>query len=337
MSKTDPLREAKEILKSLEKEIKEKKFLWRPSRCWLHGATEVLECNQVEKRLHVPLSLSTNAKSMAFTHHQKWGDHLLEGGENGHEYLDFSQEDVPAPEKLENLYEHILHLSYQVQDKGWGSKKNKRALRSFLFFLRRTIPEPEIAFLEHIFPANMDLEHGYLIRLIKPQAYPLPEEVAAEIIQILVKGVLYERANAQLKKTEALAFCWICLGLSRLRLPTMLESLHAISADAITIKNKKATIRIPTIFGPQKLQISYRKAKYLKVIATIPSSSPRKSIFQSTLHDLRRVLKSAIKKADTPHEVGEITFLSFTNPPHHAGKNIRPGNQKRKLSPSMPE
>ena len=189
--KTDHLKEAKEILKSLEKEIEEQTLLWRPSRCWLHGATEVLECNQVEKWLQVSLLFSTAAKSNAFIHYQTWGEHLLEGGENEHEYLDFSQEDVPAPKKPENLYEYILRLSYLVQDNGWGSKKSERALRSFRFFLRRTISETEIAFLEHIFPANMDLKHGSLIHLIKPQEYPLSEEVAAEIIQVLINGVLY--------------------------------------------------------------------------------------------------------------------------------------------------
>jgi len=258
---------------------------------------------------------------------------LLENGE----YHDFSQQNIPTPEQIENLYDYILGLSFLIETEGWGCKKRKLAIRSFLFFLRRTIPEKEIAFLEQIFAANMDLKHGSLIRLIKPQVYPLSEEVAAEIIQVLLRGVLYERANAQLKKAEALALCWLCLGLSRLRLPSSLELLHKIPSDAITRKNKKSMILIPTIFGPQKLQISHRVAKYLKAIAKIPSSSSRNSIIQSSLHDLRRVLNSAIKKVDLPENIGEITFLSFTSHPHYAGKYIRPGNQKKKLSPGMPK
>jgi hypothetical protein len=86
MSKTDPLKKVKEILSDLEREVTKKPFPWRPSRYWLHGATEFLECNQVEKWLYTPLPLSKVAKSKALIHYDKWGEYLFEDGE----YLDFS-------------------------------------------------------------------------------------------------------------------------------------------------------------------------------------------------------------------------------------------------------
>jgi len=296
-----------------------KRFL----RSYLHGATEVSECNELEEWLYPELLLSKIAKQNALTHYHRWAEFIFNNGV----YVDFSETDlVFSPRKEENLYHYTQRLSYHVQDHGWGSKKNKRALRSYLFYLRKTISKKEISFLEHIFPKNMDLRYGSLIRLVRSQSHSISEQNASEIIKALGKAVMVGRSNAMLKNAEALALCWICLTSSRLRLPTTLECLHATPLNAITIRDSHATIQIPTIFGPYSLKISQRVALYLQAIAKTPSAFPRNAIIQSTLHDLRRSLKSAIKKALIPEKCGNITFLTFMSPPHHAGKNIRPQN-----------
>lgn len=115
-----------------------------------------------------------------------------------------------------------------------------------------------------------------------------------------------------------------------MRLPKTLEGIHSIKVSALTNEQEVPKIKIPTIFNPRKLQISQKVSNYLKAIADIPSASPRKTILQSSLHDLRRSLKIIIKKADLPSDIGEITFLTFMSYPHHADKCFR--SKKAKLS-----
>lgn len=346
------LDKAKEILLSLENSIEECRQDWiemrtlnpnfeqlsdeawekRFSRSWLHGATEVRECNALEEWLYASISSSDFAISKAKISYQAWGDFIREKGT----YADFSMEDLLGPEPMEQLDMYIYRLVRHVQKNGWGTKKNKGALKSFLSYLRKSKPSEEVAFIEHIFPKKGKLHFNSLIRLIKPQVYPIPEEVAGEITKTLAEGVIRGRANAQLKKAEALALCWLCVISSRLRLPITLESIHAISINSIVLEKGISYIKMPYLFGPLKVQISDRIAEYLQAINDIPSPLPSKNIFSSDLHDLRRPLRSAIKKAKPPLELGKITFLTFMSQPHHFGKNSYPGRSFIRKSQTVP-
>jgi len=310
---------------------------WQSKRAciWLHGATQVQERNELEKWLNFNTVPSPMANDKATIYYKNWGYHIMAEGI----YADFFDDDLVPPIQNENLFEYIWGLADRVQNNGWGSKKSKRALRSFLSYLRNDTPIEEIAFLEHIFPQKMDLRHRSIIRLIRPQVFPISIERAAEIIRTLAKAVIDGRPNARIKNAEALALCWLCLTSSRIRLPKTLEGVHAMCIDALAYENETPFIMIPTIFGPQKLQISKTVAKYLNVIADIYSDHDRKVIIHSTLHDLRRTLKSAIKKAGISEDYGEITFLTFMSSPHHGGDDVRPRkpqSKKSKLSPSVP-
>ena len=306
-------------------EVSEENWEVRNAQCWLHGATNVNERNELEKWLNFELPLSATAKTKAKIFYHQWTEHILEEGV----YADFYEEDLISPDDQENLYDYICKLADQVEQNGWGKKKNKQAIKSFLSYLRKEIPLREIAFLEHIFPEKMDLHNNSIIRLVKPQVFPISEIVAAQIIKTLIEDILHGRKNAQFKKAEALALCWLCLTSSRIRLPKTLESIHSIKISALTTKEEVTTAKIPTIFNAKKLQISQKVANYLKAIANIPSTTPRNTILQSGLHDLRRSLTLIIKKADIPSDLGSITFLTFMSYPHHADKLFR--SEKAKI------
>jgi hypothetical protein len=350
------LEKAKEILFDLEKSIEEVSQIWielrtlnpdfeevseaewenKSSRFWLHGATKVRECNALEEWLYTHVPLSNTAKSKAIKYYDAWDESIQEN----ESCLDVSAGDIFKPRGTENLHEYILRLAQNVEKNGWVAKKNKRALSAFLSHLRKLKPSEEIAFVEHIFPKEMKLHYNSLIRLIKPQVQPIPQEIAGQILKTFAEEVMRGRANACLKNAEALALCWLCLISSRLRLPITLECIHSMSIESIVIKKGVTYIKMPTIFGPQKVQISVKISKYLQAINNISSPNPRKKFLSSDLHDLRRSLKSAIKKSKISSNFGKITFLTFMTTPHIFGKNIRPGKpviNQSKLSPSMPE
>jgi hypothetical protein len=321
-----------EIIGGLIEDINKTKNIWgrllspglddhwdkKEASFWIDGTTEVSETIELEQWLFTDLPSSKIARSRAIYHFVEWTEHILENGV----YADFSDQHLTKPEDEETLEDYIRRLACEVEGKGWGTKRNEMALKCFLAFLRNNKTE-EFAFIDHIFPPKMDLHYDKIIRIVRPQVYPISQEIVASIIKELAYQCAYGRTNARHNAAEALALSWLCLASSRIRLPRSLESVHTISSKAIICKNDNSKLRVPSIFGAHEVRISMRVTKFLRAVASVPSPKPRNTILQTSLADLRKPFNAAIKKANLPKELGEITFLTFLSSPHHFGKNIR--------------
>lgn len=204
-----------------------------------------------------------------------------------------------------------------------GKKKQRRALKSFLHFLREDYCQEDVAFIEHIFPKKIDLRAGRIIRKIRPQVFPISHQIAGTIIKELAYQCAFGRANARHHACEALALIWMCISSSRIRWPRSLESIHKLSVDAIVCDKKYPELIAPSFFGPHPIRIGSRVARYLQEVAGIPSNNQRNTVLQTSLSDLRKPLDTAIKKAKLCSTLGEITYLTFLSYPHSFGKNIR--------------
>lgn len=309
-------------------EVSEEEWKNKEARCWIHGATDLSEANALEEWLYRYAPTSQIEKSIALNHYNDWVDHIREDGV----YADFQETSFRQPdgknvskEELLNqsLGNYIRLLANMVEKNGWGSKKNKLALNSFLAYLRCFNSKKEVAFIEHIFPEQKNLHYGRIIRKVRPQVQPISQGIATQIIKQLAFQCAYGRPNAQHNAGEALALIWLCLTASRIRFPRLLEDIHGIPSKAIIFSNSFPELSIPSIFGLQKIRISTRVSQFIQTIADIPSPKPRKTILQTPLPDLRKVLNKAIKKANLPSNLGEITFLTFLSSPYPCDENIR--------------
>ena len=287
--------------------------------CSIHGATDTYEAIELEKWLyHYPrLSMAQNSK--ALNHYKDWEEFI---GEEGM-YTDFNAGDLQEPKLGETLETYIQRLAETVESHGWGDKSEKRALKSFLNYLRNYNHSKEVAFIEYIFPEKSDLRAARIIRKIRPQVHPISQEVVADILKQLAHQVVYGRKNARHHAIEALALSWLCLTSSRIRLPKKLEQIHKNQNDANVFANGYSELLIPTLFADLAVRISTRLAKFLQAVTMISSDTPKTTILSTPLPDLRKPLNTAIKRAALPANLGEITFLTFLSPPHHFGEHIR--------------
>ncbi|MGL4539468.1 MAG: hypothetical protein ACRCU0_00620 [Candidatus Rhabdochlamydia sp.] len=299
-------------------QLSEKDWRKEEAQFWIHGTCNTQEKIELESGLYPTLESSKIAKSLASISYSKWEDYVLENS-----YLDFTQEDLIKPQEKETLVDYIQRYAQLVENHGWKQKKNKRALKAFLTYLKKFHKQNEVAFIEHLFPEKMDLHYGKIIKLVQPQVYPVSKEVIADIIKALAQQVIYGRPDALLNIVEALSLTWLCLIASRIRLPFSLKSIHAIQRNALILNGNYPELLIPSDFGKQKIRISHRIAQFFELVAKIPSSCPRKNILQGTIHDLRRALNKAIHKANLPPQLGKITFLTFLSSPHPLEGHVR--------------
>ena len=314
-------------------EVSEIEWKNKEARCWIHGAIDLSEANALEEWLYYYAPISQTEKSIALNHYNDWVDHIREDGV----YADFQETSLRQPdtrqsdgksvskEELLNqpLGNYIRLLANMVEKEGWGTKKNKLALNSFLAYLRDFNSKKEVAFIDHIFPEQKNLHYGRIIRKIRPQVQPISQGIAAQIIKQLAFQCAYGRPNAQHNAGEALGLVWLCLTASRIRFPRLLEDVHAIPSKALIFNNSFPELSIPSIFGMQKIRISTLISRFIQAVADIPSPKSRKTILQTPLPDLRKALNRAIKKANLPSNIGEITFLTFLSPPYPCDENIR--------------
>lgn len=304
-------------------QVSEESWQKKEATLWIHGATQISESNELERWLYAEPPLSVTAKSQAMEHYEEWKEYLLEGGE----YHEFVETDLPSPSENESLIQFVIRLSLIIEEKGWGSKKRKRATKCFLNYLRNSNKQVEVAFIEHIFPLKNDLCGGRIIRIIRPQVFPISQEITSLIIKELAYQCLRGRQNAQHHAGEALALIWLSLISARIRWQRSLEQVHAIRYDAILNDTGYPELLAPSFFGSHRVRMGERIARFLKAIAAIPSKEPRETILQTPLPDLRKPLNTALKKLNLSPSLGEITFLTFLSPPHHFGANIRSGHK----------
>ncbi len=242
------LNEAKDILNDLENELAKKKLIWQQldidnpgfelseknwrdhqASCWLHGATDLRESNELERWLVMNPPLSDLAKTKALKCITAWKEWLTIKDAY---YSDSEDFEFEKPFKRESLIEFLYRTAGIVEKEGPLARAKWRALKSFLGYLRHLCPE-EIAFIEQIFPRKMEIKHGRIIRKIAPEVPAIPVEIAAAILMDFAKTSRKGRKDAQITALESLGLCWLCLTTSRLRLPMHLEIIHSTPASSL--------------------------------------------------------------------------------------------------------
>ena len=291
----------------------------KKSRCWLHGATEIFETNELERWLFETPPLSDTAKESASKCVKCWIEWL---NQSDAFYDEHSKNfELENPEEGEILRDYVLRMAILVEKGGKGDRLKWRALKSFLAYLRNIAPE-EIAFIEQIFPKKMDLHFNSIIRKISPEVYPISQEVTSDILCELAQLATKGRPNSLLSALEALGLNWLCLTTSRLRWPTHLEMVEKIKVSAIKFDGEYPMILVPTLFGEKEIRISIRVAKFLIALSKIPSKNPRMTIIQLPRRSLSRTLERAVQNVVNPN-LGIITFVTMLSTPHIFGRNHR--------------
>ena len=299
---TDHLSAAKQILSNLKSTLETQQSWWEQARvdnpnfsplshksqkekhaqCWLHGTTNFLESNEIDRWLFDNPPLTQTAKSNAKDAYDVWRTWLEHPKPNGAYYSEFEDFEIMSPNKNEKLYDFILRLAHITEIDGKGHRLEWRALKSFLSFLRDLYitDKAETAFIEQIFPRDMrlqDLSDSFksIYRKIAPEVYPIPLEIAADIIIELVTMIRSRRPNGQLTALESLGYCWLCLTASRLRLPTTVEAIDKLlgshyaplaNLDQILgrfnshLKNAILVLADEAIWGGNKREIGALKA-----------------------------------------------------------------------------
>lgn len=289
----DPLSEIQHLLDKFEDELSMVRSIWKQleidnpgfeqvseenwqekqARMWLHGATNVWECNELERWLYGDLPATKIAQSPALGIYKAWRKWLKIAGipkfttclvyekktqtyleveskePSDTYYADDDRFDIEKPAQDELLYNFIVRLAHSIEDDGQGHRLEWRALKSFLDFLRKTYPKEQVAFIEHIFPYKMKLHYGKIIRFIPPEAYPIPENTAAKILMELARRCRSGRPDAQQTAIESLALCWLCIAASRIRLPKTLETISNIKSTAVLSGAEFSISTIPTYGG----------------------------------------------------------------------------------------
>lgn len=334
------LEEIYELLDSFEAELSKIRAIWRqieidnPSfeqvseenwqekhaRMWLHEATSVQDCNELERWLFDAPPFTHTAQMPAIKVYLDWKEWLETKGSFGAYYVDFDKFQIPRPDKEELLIDYVILLARLTEDCGLGHRLEWRALKSFLDFIRESYPVGEIAFIEHIFPKKMDVYFERIIRIIPPEAYPIPEKAASEILIELAQICRnHRRLDTRLTAAESLGLCWLCITASRLRLPTHIETVKEIELTAIQTGPDLPILQVPTWFGNRPVKISHLLSKFLNALSRIPSKQSRKSILQRPLRSLTRMFEEALVSVSPNPEYGNITYLSLLNQPHVFG------------------
>lgn len=186
-------------------------------------------------------------------------------------------------------------------------------------------PKDERGFLEEIFPEEMKIFRGKIIRIVPPTVYPIDIYTMAEILKGLIEEVLEGRPKAQFCAAEALGFTWICLTSARRRLPTELKLISKIPSTSLILpespenldEKKRPLLKIPSLYDSSPVPISPIIANYLNAIRNIfPQNRP--ILLQSHPRSLKRVLDHVLKKLPSTVNLGKITFLTFLSHPHEA-------------------
>lgn len=313
------------------------------ARCWIYG-TDDIGTILMAPLPKIPFQ-SDVSKSLASTHYSDWQTILESNASPDSLYIEYflDAEEFPEyhleePDNKETLYDYITRLQDIVENKEKIPFYWERALSSFLNYLRQTNPKKQIAFLELIFPEDMEIRRittykevktgkltsklqkfscGQIARKIPPSVHPIFIVTAADIIRELVNTVLEGKQNARLGAAEALGMCWICLTCARLRVPIALNDLISLPAKALERSSdiKLPLLSLPTIFDCLPVPCSETIWRCLKALSEIPGAQPRLTIFQSSEESLYRTLRRTKQKLGIGQTKGEITYKSFLSHP----------------------
>lgn len=301
--------------------ISEENWEKKHAKMWLHGATKVQDCHELERWLLDSPPLTATAQILASKVYRAWKKWLEATGPFGAYYVDFSEFEILMPHKDEQLIHFVIRLARSVEDDGTGHRLQWRATKSFLSFIRKSYPVEEVAFVEHIFPKKMDIHFGKIIRIISPEAYPIPEKTASEILIALAHRCRNGRPDARLTAAESLGLCWMCIAASRLRLPIHVETVKEIKYAAVQSSSDLPILQVPTWFGNRPVKISHRVFNFFNALSRIPSKRTRETILQRPLRSLTRTLEETIQSVLPNAKFGNITYLSLLNQPHIFGNH----------------
>jgi len=318
---------------------------WRKelARCWIYGT------DNVGTILNAPLPkfpyLSETAQSPASKHYAEWQESIEKNAAPDSHYTEyflneeeFGSSHLHEPKPKEPLYDYILRLRDIIEKSEKIHFLWERGFSSFLDHLRRTLAKKQIAFLELIFPEDMELRPrtrceavqtgkytweieetpAHLIaRKISPCRFPVYICTAADTLHELANTVLNGRRNAKLTAAETLGLCWSALTCARRQLPLKLDDLLHLSKNAITIEPNKLlpTLTLPSIFGGQAMPISNTIGRFLTALSNLSGTQSGKNIFQSPEESLYRCLRRAVKKLNLDPKKGKITFQTFLSQP----------------------
>lgn len=320
--KHDAIQEAQDILIDLKTTLEKLRKIWLPPKlndkdllvnwnrkyaiCWIHGATELNEANKLGEWLFDNPPFSDLAKKKASKFIKHWRNWLEE---EDNYYEPFSEFEVEKSLKDETLYAYFIRLNLLVEKEGKGSRLEWRALKSFIGYLRK-INTNESAFLEQIFPKEMDIKFDRIVRKIGPEVPAMPQEVAAKILCQLAEMAVSGRPNSQLTALETLALCWKSLAASRLRLPTTLKMIEKTQPEFIKVGSNLPRLAVPTLFGNREICISHRVSRYLLALSKVPSKCSRETILQSSIRVLRRTFNCALEHCSLDPKHGKITLVT---------------------------
>lgn len=128
-------------------QVSEENWQEKHARMWLHGATSVQDCNELERWLFDSPPLTHTSQMPAIKAYLDWEEWLETKGSFGAYYVDFNKFQIPRPDKEELLIDYVILLARLTEDCGLGHRLEWRALKSFLDFIRESYPVEEIAFI----------------------------------------------------------------------------------------------------------------------------------------------------------------------------------------------
>jgi hypothetical protein len=328
---------ARQILANLEADVRERGKIWtkltgtaaspenhpannqwrdHESRCWIYASTSPEQFMMPENKDSEVKTIET-ADAAAMT--KKWAKYIRAIRSPD----EFDAGHLVQAEDGESLGDFIIRLQTLRTSGQISTQRGRPALHSFLNYLRQAYPDERVAFIEEIFPTRSEIADGRIKRLITPQRRPLSEEKAAAIIKTMIDTAIRGRPNSRKNCMEALALCWICLAVARLRHPVLLDDLYQVPVRTLFSKDDPSTLRLPTHFGRQQLQASSYFSRFLSELCLHAQSEDAVTLPTSCPQTLRRSLNRAIDSAGFKNDLKDISFLSFLSLPHQAGVHRR--------------
>jgi hypothetical protein len=251
---------------------------------------------------------------------------LYEEKSNSGTYYEISDDDKPQPDETLDAYLNRIQISIGIKSeratKARGDDTCRRGWNSFLHFLRKLDPKAR-DFINQTFPEKLDIFAGKIIRIVAQEASSISMDLVRDILMKLVHMFKNENPQAKLTTLECLALIWICLTVSRLRLPVRISDLYELKASAIKIKGSYYKLLIPTSVGHRTVDISEKLANLLCLVSSIQSKRRRTTVLQSPRKSLSRTLDRTLTNLSIPSCRGNITYVTFMSPPHCLGKTHR--------------
>lgn len=250
----------------------------------------------------------------------------------------YGKHQISSPKLEESLKDYIYRLRDQVESKQKISFYYERNLSSFLSFLRQQRPHKEVAFIEHIFPRDMNISPytrqektssgefedtpcHIITRKVSQNAYPIEVSATAAILRMLCQNSLNGRVNTRMAHLETLGFCWVLTAASRLQVQMQVKDF-----EVLTIKHLDTStfdLKVPTYFGIIRVPISRELTEYLIMLHQCSKQNSRDNrIFRCSQRTRERTLQASVETCELLH-LNPITFQTFLSTPRYEKTRYR--------------